>query len=801
MFKKSFHTIFVVLICATTGLSSNVAFAQPADNDTIEEVVTIGSRSHKPRVSSDSTVPIDVISGEDFNVLGGTADLTDNLKAMIPSYTATPATGDGSAFVRPTSLRGTAPDQTLVLVNGKRRHRSALVQFFAPAAGNGAHGVDVGMIPGIALKRVEVLRDGAAAQYGSDAIAGVINFVLKDATEGGEVQVQYGEHYDGEDSKKVSGNIGLPLGAEGFLNVSFEWIDNDALSRGVQRASNEAALLAAGVPLSEIGADAPFGDAPFLQTWGRPETDGVRFFANTGYDISDAVQLYSHVGYAETDGRYRFFYRDPAHSSLAPARLAGFTGLRAGFTPFLDGDQKDLTVVGGVKGEADFGMFYDFSVGYGENTLDYFLNNTVNPDLALGADNGPSQMDFDVGGYKQEEINLNADFSIPIGDAMNLGFGAEWREETYTVKEGEANAGLGAGSSGFKGIVAADAGKFSRDNWAIYGDVEYDISDALLVQFAGRYEDFSDFGGTINGKFAARYRVNDTFALRGAVSTGFHGPTPGQANVRTTITTFDGVTGLQVEEGLISATDPAVASVGGTALKEETSLNFSAGFSADFFENTTMTVDFYKIDVDDRIYRTGDIPVPGSTTGATISFYTNALDVTHKGVDVVVTSGFEWGSSANTDLTLAYGYNKVNITNQKQINGVNPVSAGNVEDIENNYPNHRFTLTGNTFFGEKLNLLARLNFYGSHWDERGTIGAAVDPSAKIGAEMFIDLELGYQATDNIKIVAGGTNILDEFPDELGPPNSNRLSVGLQYPRRTAANYEGGSWYLRGIYTW
>jgi len=190
-----------------------------AQEPTLEEVVVTGSRSHKPRSASDSPVPIDVLAGEEFNSMGNNQDITDNLKALVPSYTATPATGDGSAFIRPTSLRGMAPDQSLVLVNGKRRHRSALVQFFAPAAGNGAHGVDIGMIPSIGLKSVEVLRDGAAAQYGSDAIAGVMNFRMKDDTEGGQVMVQYGEFFDGEQSTKIGGNIGFGLGDNGFLNL------------------------------------------------------------------------------------------------------------------------------------------------------------------------------------------------------------------------------------------------------------------------------------------------------------------------------------------------------------------------------------------------------------------------------------------------------------------------------------------------------------------------------------------------------------------------------------------------------
>lgn len=765
----------------------------------LEEVITTGTRSSRPRSAADSTVPVDVLSGEDFNAYGGTADLTDNLSSMVPSYTATPATGDGSAFVRPTSLRGTAPDQVLVLVDGKRRHRSALVQFFAPAAGNGAHGVDIGMIPGIAIKRVEVLRDGAAAQYGSDAIAGVINFITKDDSEGGLIQLQYGEHYDGEQSIKFAANAGFGFGDNGFINASIEHIDNDALSRGIQRTSNEASLLAAGVPISEIGADSPFGDAPFLQTWGRPETSGTRFFLNSGFDVSDTARIYARLGYADTEGRYRFFYRTPDHSSLAPLRAMGFTGLPAGFTPYLDGDQKDTSLVVGLDGEFSNEMSYDFSVGYGKNELDYFLNNTVNPAIGLNASLQIPQMDFDVGAYEQDEINLNADFSLPISDTLNLAFGAEWREETYTVIAGEPNASAGGGSSGFKGITPEDAGKFSRDNFGVYADLEHDISDELLLQYALRYEDFSDFGSTINGKIAGRYRISESVAIRGGVSTGFHGPTPGQANVRTTITTFDGVTGLQVEEGLVPSTDPRVAAVGGTELTEETSLNFSLGFTADLNDRTTLTVDVYQIAVDDRIYRTGDIAVPGTTN--TISFYTNALDVEHKGLDVVLNSSFDWPSNGNTNLTFAYSYNKIEVTGQKLINGVQPVSDGLVEDIENNYPNHRFVLTANTFFSEKWNLLARANYYGSHYDERGTIGAATSPSAKIGSTIYFDTELGYQMTDNFRLALGAVNVFDSFIEKVGPPNANRLSVGLQYPRRSAANYEGGAWYLRGTFSW
>jgi iron complex outermembrane receptor protein len=791
MSKKTISYGALALVLSCSGLTFQSALAQ--DDEMIEEIITIGSRSAKPRSASDSTVPIDVISAEDFSSVGSTADVTDNLKALIPSYTATPATGDGSAFVRPTSLRGTAPDQSLVLVNGKRRHRSALVQFFAPAAGNGAHGSDVGMIPAIAVKSVEVLRDGASSQYGSDAIAGVINFVMKDASEGGSIQVTYGEHFDGEQSTKIAANAGFALGDAGFANLSLEVVDNDALSRGIQRQANVDTLLANGVNPNQIGADSPFGDG-LLQTWGRPQTEGVRFFLNSGFDVSDTSELYARFSAAETDGRYRFFYRTFDHSTITALNALGFTGLPAGYTPFLDGNQKDASFVVGLKGEFESGMLYDISYGFGKDELDYFLNNSINTGLGLDANGNIPQMGFDMGGYIQEENNFNADFSLAISDSVNLAFGAEAREEKYTVVAGEPAATTGVGPSGMTASRPDEAGEFTRDNIAIYADIEHDVSDALLMQYAVRYENFSDFGPTSNAKIAFRFRASDAFAFRGAVSTGFHAPTPGQANVRTTITTFDGTSGLQVEELLVAATSELALQFGGAPLTEEKSLNYSIGFASEIGDSWSLTTDLYRIEVDDRIYRVGNIPVSSVPGVSSVSFYTNALDVVHQGVDLVLTGGL-----GNTDLTLAYAYNEIEIAGQKLVNGINPVGADSVQYIETNYPKNRLTLSSMTNIGDKWSLMARATYYGEHFDERGTFAAGT--TATIDSSVYIDLELNFQATDNLRVALGGTNVFDEFINTIGDPFSNRLSVGLQYPRRSAANYEGGSWYLRGIYSW
>jgi len=793
-FKQT--TSLLAISVAAVAFTTPTVAQDSADAAPIEEVVVIGSRSQKPRTATDSPVPVDTFSNAEFNSVGNAVDITDNLKALVPSYTAAPATGDGSAFVRATSLRGLSPDQTLVLVNGKRRHRAALVQFLVSAAGAGAHSPDVGMIPSIALKRVEVLRDGAAAQYGSDAIAGVMNFVMKDADEGGEVMAQYGNFYQGEQSIKLGANAGFGLGDTGFINISAEWFTNDALSRGTQRQVAQD-LIDSGV--EGIGEDSPFGDAPFVQTWGRPETEGGRIFVNAGIDISENSELYLQSGYGDTTGRYRFFYRAPNHSTLVALSALGFNDLPQGFTPFLDGLQSDFNIVSGVRGETDGGFFYDISGSFGENKLAYFLKNTINQDAPFIA--GSPQRDFDNGGYEQKEININADFSKAVTDNINFAFGAEWREETYTAIEGEPSSYVGAGASGLKGVSPDDAGSFSRSNYAFYVDIEHDISDEFMVQYAARYEDFSDFGSTFNGKLAARYTVNDNFTLRGAVSTGFHAPTPGQANVRTTITTFDGATGLQVEEGLVVASNPLAILAGSAPLKEETSVNYSFGFTSSFGEATTLTVDAYRIEVDDRIYRTGDIQ-PLGADGPTISFFTNAIDIVSQGVDVVLTSSADWSGDATTDFSFAGSYNKLDVVNQHVVGGVIPVSDSRVEDIENNYPNLRFNASANTHFNEKFDFLVRANFYGSHFDERGTIQSNPETggSAKIGATIYFDMELGYQHNENLRFTIGAANIFDTFVDEVGPPNDNRVSVGLPYPRRSAANYEGGSWYLRANFT-
>ena len=805
-FRPAYASFLAVAVVLGLPASGQEASEEQAQAD--EVVVVVGSRFQTERSDSQATAPVDILSAEQIGAIGNNADLTDSLRALAPSYNAPMASGDGDTFVRPTSLRGLAPDQTLVMVNGKRRHRAALIAEFVPAAGKGSHGPNIGMIPSIAVKNVQILRDGAVAQYGSDAIAGVINLEMKDAAEGGEVRVDYGQFYEGEQSVTLAANAGFPLGADGFANVSFEYVDNEGLSRGRQRP-NAQALIDAGV--RGVGADAPFDDAPFVQTWGRPQATDLRFFINAGWAMGDNLEAYLQSNVTSTEGRYRFFYRSgdnpqtEANEAHVTIRTLGIeNALPQGFTPFFDGDHDDKSLVAGVKGVLGDGTTFDLSIGAGEDFLDFFLNNTINQDLGLGANGLPRQMDFDVGALKQREVNVNADFTRRLSDSVQLAYGAEWREEIFSVFAGERSSFRGAGSSGFKGLEPRNAGRFSRDNVAVYGEIEHEISLTTLAQYALRYENFSDFGGTLNGKIALRHDLNDTVTLRGSVNTGFHAPTPGQSNLQKVTTTFDNDTGLQVESGTVRPDHPAAIAAGGAALSEETSIDYSVGLWSGG-ERVQFTLDGYLIRIDGRIFKTRSLPYtdPNTGIGSNVQFFTNALDLEVVGLDAVVTTQFDWGDGASTDLSVAFNHNQVEVVSQSRVNGLMPVSAADVEDIEESYPNNRFTVTADTVLGPRWDLLLRLNYYGEHYDERGRIGG-VDggaPTKLLDPTVFIDGELGYDMSENLRFTFGLVNAFDTYIDVIDEPFANRLNVGLPYARRTAANFEGGSWYLRSTFVW
>ena len=763
----------------------------------VDEIVVTGTRS-KPRSIIQSPVPIDNFSNAVLEHQGN-GDLTETLKNLVPSFAATPLTGDGSAFVRPTSLRGLPPDQVLVLVNSKRRHRSALIAHYGAAMNAGAHAVDIGHIPSIALKNVEVLRDGATAQYGSDAIAGVMNFLLKDASEGVEIQTQvgkwYGGNYGSETDYKFAINFGLPLTEKGFINVSGEYTFNEELSRGIQHAD------AIGVQ----GAQDP------AMNWGRPESKGLRSVWNAGLELDDNLNFYSYGNFSDTYGNYSFFYRAPGKPGvLTPIPVDPYDSSKgnfswgdefpAGFTPRLEGFQTDFSAIAGLKGELGNGFVYDISASYGANRLDYVLNNS------LSLSWGPySQTTFRPGDLKQEDFNYNLDLSKSLGD-IHLAVGLEKRKEIYTMYVGDEQSwragpwtGISAlinpetgenyiepriGADGSPGTTRTSAGSFESSNWAGYIDVEWDITKAALLQAAFRHEDYKEFGSTNNLKLAARYTFADWFILRGAYSTGFRPPTAGMANVTTTVSSFDGASGKQVMEATVRPTNPLAVSLGGKALVPEEAVNISFGLASRINNSLNATIDFYKIEVDKRLIKSRSLPIEGNPNFSELAFYTNAVNTKTQGLDLVLV----WKKN-KTNISIAYNYNETEVVSQEQINGVYPVSETTVFNIENNLPKHRATASLNHTFG-KISSMIRANYYGETIDERGS-------REKIGDEILLDVELGYPVSDNLRFILGANNVLDNYPDKV----NSRLSQGMPYPRRTPIGYLGGMVYFRAVFNY
>jgi len=765
------------------------------------DVVVTGTRA-RPRTAISSAAPIDNFVGAVIEKQGN-GDLTENLKNVVPSYTATPLTGDGAAFVRPTSLRGLPPDQTLILVNSKRRHRSSLIAHFGAAMNAGAHAVDIGHIPSIAIKNLEVLRDGAAAQYGSDAIAGVFNFILKDSNRGAEAQVQvgqwYGRNYGAETDYKVAMNFGMPLTKKGFFNISGEYTFNEELKRGNQHAA----------AINLEGAPDP------VMNWGRPESSGFRSIWNAGIEVAPNVDFYSFGNFSDTYGNYSFFFRSPNRGGvLTPVPInpnnpseGNFSWgdtYPLGFTPRLEGFQKDFSSVTGIKGDLGAGVNYDVSASFGYNRINYILNGTLNPSW------GPlSQQNFEPGDLQQFERNLNVDLSKEFMEKVNIAVGAQRRAEVYTMYEGDFQsyaagpwAGVGnlidpiatandtadvyynapaIGANGLAGTSKRDAGAFEGNSWGAYADIEYDITDALLVQAAYRHEEYKDFGSADNFKVAARYTVADWLTLRGGYSTGFHAPTPGQANVVTITTSFDGVTGEQVQEGTVSPTSELAMSLGGKELVPETSQNISLGLASRITDDLTLTVDVYQIEVDDRLIKSRSLPIQNDLFSE-LAFYTNSLNTKTQGLDAVAS----WRGK-DTDVSVAFNYNATEVLGQKQVNGVDPVSESTIFNLENNLPKVRANISVTHDFGV-ISGSVRANYYGGTIDERGL-------QEVVSATALVDAEIVYPATDQLRLILGANNLLDTYPTEI----DTRASQGMPFPRRTPIGYHGGMVYFKAVY--
>ncbi len=816
--------------------------AQEGDDEAVNlaTIQVVGSRRGQTRSAADSPVPIDVLKTEDLQGQGS-SDIIDVLPSIVPSLNANrEPISDAGTLVRPVNLRALPSDHTLVLVNGKRRHRGAVVGEFISGVNKGAQGVDVYPLFGTALAQVEVLRDGAAAQYGSDAIAGVINYQLLNDPEVRNVNLQYGEAYEGDgQTLELSGAFGAPLGEFGFMTIAFQAKDQDDTSRGVQdgigSGGGAAGLAAAGFPVPDPAV-----------IWGQPEVkEDYNLVFNSGIPIGE-TELYGFGTYGTRDVDGSFYYRNPVSrqgvfatgpnalfgdltgaggcpvgplptTSLAAAQafiasapancFSFFSQFPGGFTPRFGGLVIDRAVTAGWKGTLDNGFGYDFSVGYGKNDVGYRIRNTVNASLGPASPN-----DFDLGSQNQSEVLFNADFVYPISvglaSDLNIAFGLQYQDEAFEITAGDLasyqvgpliSQGFSAGSNGFQGFSDTVAGQFERDSIGAYLDVEADITERFLLSGAVRFEDFSDFGNTTNGKLSALFRLSESFALRGSASTGFRAPTLGQSNLQRSATAFSG--GQLIETLVIASTDPIAQFFGGGQLDPEESRNFSIGLTT-AIGPVSITADYFDIRVDDRIAQLSQTITPeqraqlialGITEAATIStvqFFTNDFDTKTRGLDIVAIAPFS-SSFGDTRLTLAYNHNETTVTNPGTT-----VSAGRRREIEDALPANRLTL-GATHEMGNFNGLIRVNYYDEAFENLfndETIPVVTDPLT------MVDIEFGWKFAENFRLAVGAKNVFDEYPDEwsLADGSNGRTPgfLGAIYPLNHPAGFNGGSYYVR-----
>ncbi|MYA35562.1 MAG: TonB-dependent receptor plug domain-containing protein [Gammaproteobacteria bacterium] len=886
----------IALALMAPAVYAPMALAQEDAAD-LEEIIVTGARG-RPRTVSDSPVPVDVFDAADIEAISYT-DTNDIIKTLVPSFNISrQPISDGATFIRPAALRGLPTDKTLVLVNSKRRHRAALVT----TGGSGTQGPDMATIPAVAIQNIEVLRDGAAAQYGSDAIAGVINFLLKDNREGGSVSIDTGQYGEGDGaSTTVQGNIGLPLGDNGFLSISGEFYEADQTTRAEQYCNgwfcldydnpdynnfggSRGGLLGTRKLYADgclPGADARYreyctnthlaniGDGDVVQPWGQPDTEAVRMFFNAGIELDDNNELYGVGNFSDSTSNGSFFYRYPYNDVIEELRepdgsiyfpLEKHPG---GFTPRFFGDVRDVSIVGGIRGEMDNSLSYDFSTRTGESEMQYTLKNTINP--SMGPDSPTS---FRPGDLVNSETQLQADFTYELDNGALLAFGASWMDESYDTAEGEevsyrigpysdedphglctdeetkiaasrgsmsdvpttnmptalgmqaiANGSsldcsnrldpvytaVAYGSNGFPGYSPQIADTYERNSWALYGDISGDVTDQLFLQAAVRYEDYDDFDAELVWKLAGQLDVTDNFGVRASLGTAFRAPTPGQQGHTSVSTILPD--GFPVAAGLYPTGGSIGQALGAVPLKPEKSDNYTIGFTAQVMDTTDVTVDFYRIDVEDRTYIISNRPVSDDPTSGeayqnfialdgagvasantigVVRYFTNGFNTSTQGMDIVATTPIEWGEMGTTTLTASFNFTE----NSFDTDPSKFLNAEDRFDFENFDPNWRGVITAQHEVNQ-LTLIGRVSYYG----ESINSNTGGDPLRyqTFDPIWYTDIEGQYRFNDMFQLSLGARNVWDEYPaqDAIGDYCCGRL-----YSSATGMDWQGAYYYGR-----
>lgn len=831
------------LILAAAMLAASLPVAPVVAQDgaaaaQLDNIIITGTR-RQDRTVADTAVPIDILEADQLLATGQT-ELNQILNTLLPSFNfPLPSVTDGTDHVRPATLRGLSPDHTLVLVNGKRRHTSALLNVNG-SVGRGSSAVDLNTIPVAAIQRIEILRDGAAAQYGSDAIAGVINIVLKDARQGGSISATVGQHSttldgvpelrttsiannqlgfetDGErdvndgETVTITGNIGLPIGETGFFNVAAEYRDRNPTNRaGFDPRQNYATDADGNLDQREISFDR------INHRFGNAEVEDINVFYNAGIAINDAWDLYSFGSWGRREGESAGFYRRSQDSRNIVEIYPD------GFLPLITSDVDDLSVAAGMRGYArDWNL--DFSVIYGNDEFDFGVINSLNTSL------GPtSPTDFEAGGVEFRHVVVNADAQrlfdvgfLPM--PLSLAFGLEYRDEQYQVKAGEPASFIqgdfpgSAGSQVFPGFQPSNEITGDRDSWAVYAELDTDITLDWNVTLAGRFEDYSDFGSTTNGKLATRYQATDYLAVRGAVSSGFRAPSLQQQFFTSTATNF--IDGIPNEVGTFPVESQVATALGATPLDAEQSFNASAGIVLQPLPNLNVTVDYYRIKIKDRIVLTENLPssvvVPilqdqGITGVDRARFFINGIDTRTQGVDIVGSYQHDLDDWGMLTFTTGFNYNKTKITAENDVPG--PLAAVDPDlDLFSRRESLRFER------GQpKTKLNAAVNW---QWrDLSATLratryGEVLDPGTTavtdeiLSSKIITDIHVRYQLTHNLGLALGVNNLFDVYPDESptgARPDGGSFSTFNQifpYSGFSPFGFNGRYLYARASVNW
>lgn len=769
-----------LLLAAASGsvlITSGAALAQEAPEPAaaVDDIVVTGTRvANRSRL--DTVAPVDVVTAETLEQRG-TTELAAQLAASVPALNfPRPSATDGTDSIRPATLRGQGPDQTLVLVNGVRRHHTALVNLNG-SVGRGSSAADLNALPSSAIERIEVLRDGAAAQYGSDAIAGVLNLRLREAREGGGAAVTYGQYvtdYTGfygrdddirdGDTLTVSGWQGFALGDEGFLTASVEYRDRERTNRSDINPT-----------LGRITGGQ--GDA---------QTEDLTLYLNAGAPISASWEAYGWAGYQNREGSAAAFYRTPTDNTQNPDYGSG-RKYPDGYLPFILTDTTDWTAAGGVRGQPG-AWNLDLNLGYGSNEIEFGAENTMNPTYGL---DGPTS--FYAGSLKYSQLVLGVDaareYDLGWAGPLNVAVGLEARRENYQIGAGEeASYGRGPvlvaggntlsfGSRGFTGFTPNNEVDEDRNNVGVYLDLEGEVVEGLTLSGAVRYENYSDFGDNVSGKLAGRYDFNPNFAIRGAVSTGFRAPSLQQQYYTQTSILY--INNIPYETGTYPSVSEVGVALGGTPLEAEESVNYSLGFV--FREGPfELTADAYRIDITDRIILsetlTGSATAAEGTNARTIfdllapygasaaRFFINGVDTETTGLDVVARYRAETAAGHQLDFTLAGNINDFDVTRT-------PVTQSGVlpqpTTLFGRQATYRFEegtppwkiVFQTDWEANRLGGTVRLTGYGDVL----AAGSTEATDLQLGDALVADVEARYRVTDNVIVSIGADNVLDQYP--------------------------------------